>query len=133
MNIADTAPESAPAADNPPVLNPALLNQIRELDTSDEKTLLHRILGAYLESADDYINQLEQAIAHQDADSLRRVAHTLKSSSANIGAESLSAIFRQMEVHGRAENIDAAALLQSNMQLYYQRVILEIHKIIDQP
>lgn len=133
VNIAETTPKSAPAVNNPPILNPVLLDQIRVLDTSDEQTLLHKILGAFLESTGDYVHQLERAIIRQDADSLRRAAHTLKSSSANIGAESLSVIFRQLEAYGRAGNIDEAALLQTNMQHHYQQVIMEIHKIIDQP
>lgn len=133
MRIAETTPTFAPVSNDSSLLDPVLLGQIRELDHSDGQTLLHRILEAFLESADDYVYELEQAINQRDAESLRRVAHNLKSSSANIGAEKLSAIFRQMEAHGRAGNIDEAALLQSDMQYHYQQVIIEIHKIIDQP
>jgi len=132
MEITETIPTPV-VSDKRPILNPVLLNQIRELDASDGQTLLRRILNAFLESADDYVHELEQAIIQRDAGSLRRVAHTLKSSSANIGADSLSAIFRQMEAHGLAGNIDEAALLQTDMQHRYQQVIIEIHKIIDQP
>ncbi len=130
IHVINTA---ASAVDSSPILNPLLLDQIRGLDGKDGESLLHKILGAYLDSADDYVHQLDEAIMRRDADSLRRVAHTLKSSSANVGAENLSAIFKQLEKLGRDGSIDEAKLLQEDMLKHYQQVIIEIHKIINRP
>ena len=92
----------------------------------------HKILQAFLDSAEGYIKQLEQAILDADTDGLRRSAHTLKSSSANIGAESLSSIFKQLEVFGQSGEIAHAKLLRESMQQQYQQVIIEIRKMLDQ-
>jgi len=66
-----------------------------------------------------------------DADSLRQTAHALKSSSGNIGAEDLSAIFKQLEADGRSGELAHAQTLQQNMQQQYQSVITEIKKILN--
>lgn len=118
--------------DNMPMLSPKRLEQIRSLDTSGGHKLVHKILRTFLESTDGYVHQLQQAIREGDADNLYRSAHTLKSSSANIGAESLSAIFKQLEGYGRTEELTGARLLQENLQQHYQQVIVEIKEILDQ-
>lgn len=114
-----------------PALNPTRLNQIRELDASGKDSLLHKILQAFLESAETNVHQLEQAIVNDDADGLRQTAHALKSSSGNIGAESLSAIFSQLETDGRSGALAHARTLQENMQQHYQSVITEIKSILN--
>ena len=135
VGLMGTEPEIAeiehPTNDTP-VLNPERLDQIRSLDTSGEHKLVHKILRTFLESADGYVHQLQQAIVNGDADNLYRSAHTLKSSSANIGAESLSMIFKQLEGYGKAGEIVNAMLLQENLQQHYQQVIAEIREILDQ-
>ncbi len=124
--------EIAPEENNTLALNPMRLDQIRELDPAGGHKLVNKILQAYLESADGYVQQLEQAIINGDADSLRRSAHTLKSSSANIGAESLSAIFKQLEAYGQSGELVHAKFLQESLQQHYQQVIAEIRKMLDQ-
>ncbi|MBX9894524.1 MAG: response regulator [Nitrosomonas sp.] len=115
-----------------PALNPTRLNQIRELDPSGSDSLLHKILQAYLESAESNVRQLAQAIANDDAESLRQSAHALKSSSGNVGADDLSAIFKQMEANAKAGELAHAKALLQNMQLEYQSVTNEIKLILNQ-
>ncbi|MBS0423432.1 MAG: response regulator [Proteobacteria bacterium] len=118
-------------ANTMPALNPIRLNQIRELDSSGGDDLLHKILQAFLDSAEANVLQLEQAILNSDADGLRQSAHALKSSSGNIGAENLSTIFKQLEADGRSGDITHAKTLQADMQQQYQSVIAEIKKILN--
>lgn len=114
-----------------PILNPVWLERISNLDASGGNELLHKILRAFLESTEDHVNQLEQAILNDDADSLRQFAHSLKSSSQNIGAKNLSIIFQQLEEDGRAGELAHAKRLQESMRQHYQQVIVEIKKILN--
>lgn len=114
-----------------PALNPQRLDQIRELDSTGGNVLLHRILQAFLESAGSSMLQLEQAIINGDAESLRQSAHALKSSSGNIGAENLSALFKQLEAAGRAGELAQAETLQESLRQHYQQVTTEIKEIIN--
>jgi len=114
-----------------PALNPIWLDQIRELDTTGEDALLHKILRAFLESSTSNMHQLEQAVINGDADSLRQSAHALKSSSGNIGAENLSALLKQLETDGRTGELAHAETLQKSLRQHYQQVITEINKILN--
>lgn len=123
--------EPAPKTTTMPALNPLRLDQIRELDSTGGNVLLNKILQAFLESAASSMHQLEQAISNGDADSLSQSAHALKSSSGNIGAENLSALFKQLESAGRAGELAHAETLQESLRQHYQQVITEINKILN--
>ena len=53
---------------------------------------------------------------------LRHLAHTLKSSSASVGALALSALCAQVEHHLRSQQTDDIAMLLDAMQGEMQRV-----------
>jgi HPt (histidine-containing phosphotransfer) domain-containing protein len=55
--------------------------------------------------------ELMEAAREQDLDGAVRAAHSLKSSSANVGAQRLAALCRSMEQNGR--NGDISAILEN--------------------
>ena len=96
------------------VLDPDALARLEELDPTGANHLLARVLKAYQSSAARLMPQLEAARAAGDDATVRLVSHTLKSSSASIGAMALSARCAQVEsllregtADGLADAIDA--------------------------
>ncbi|HMT38499.1 MAG TPA: ATP-binding protein [Thermomonas sp.] len=93
-------PETLPpleetAVRSPPVLDDSVLDELREV-LGDE---VDKIVQVYLEDAPRLIAQLERAAVGNYPIALRVAAHTLKSSSANVGARTLSDAARDLE-HG---------------------------------
>ena len=88
------------------VLDPAALARLRDLDPKGENQLVQRVLKAFQTSAARLAPQLEAAREAGDRTTVRLVAHTLKSSSASIGAIALSQLCGELEVKIRN---DAAA------------------------
>ena len=132
---APAAPNIAVAAVSmaEPALNMTLLNQVRELDASGGMTLVGRILRAYLASSAASVEQVEQAVAVGDADALRSAAHSLKSSSANVGAQTLSELFRQLELLGREGRPQEAEALLADMRREYQRAVAQMQQLLETP
>jgi HPt (histidine-containing phosphotransfer) domain-containing protein len=83
------------ASRSPPVLSAGVLDELREVLGSE----VDKIIAVYLEDAPRLIAQLERAAVSGDPIALRVAAHTLKSSSANVGATTLSDAARDLE-HG---------------------------------
>lgn len=83
---------SAPSPNLPQTaqLDAEALARLRELDPKGENQLIERVLRAFEASAVRLLPQLEAARASGDRAGVRHVAHTLKSSSASIGALALS-------------------------------------------
>lgn len=78
-------------------LDPAALQRLHDLDPSGASRLVERVFKAFEDSIQRLRPQLLDALARGDANGLRHVAHTLKSSSASIGAIKLSRLCAEME------------------------------------
>lgn len=59
--------------------------------------LLLRVLDVWLEESPQLLAQLQRAQQQQDNEGLRRAAHSLKNSAANVGARQLSQLCQQLE------------------------------------
>lgn len=71
-------------------LDAASVQRLRELDPDGVHGLLERVLDTFVDSLARHLDELQAARAAADAAGLRHVAHTLKSSSASVGALELS-------------------------------------------
>ncbi len=88
------------------VLDAVALERLRALDPTGENQLMSRVLTAFDASLTRLMPQLAQAQTTQDCPVMRHVAHTLKSSSASIGALHLSALCAELEVAARAVELE---------------------------
>ena len=94
MPVPETLPTpEVMAVRSPPVLSASILDELREVLGSE----VDKIIAVYLEDAPRLIAQLERAAVGGDPIALRVAAHTLKSSSANVGATTLSEAARDLE------------------------------------
>jgi HPt (histidine-containing phosphotransfer) domain-containing protein len=84
-------------------LDEQALQRLRELDPGGQNGLLERVLRAFDASARRFAQQLADARARDDLQGIRHVAHTLKSSSASIGALGLSRLCAEIEASIRNE------------------------------
>lgn len=103
---------SNPAA----LLDPEAIQRLRELDPSGGNKLLERVVAAFSTSLDRLLPDLARARQSDPPDFavVRHVSHTLKSSSASLGALALSARCADIEAMARdgrgdglAEQLDA--------------------------
>ena len=107
-------PESAGGSSQQPapsvrgVLDDAAIRRLRELDPTGESQLLIRVFNAFETSLNRLLPQLVQARDAADSSGVRLVAHTLKSSSATVGALELSRLCAEVEVQAREMRLDEA-------------------------
>jgi HPt (histidine-containing phosphotransfer) domain-containing protein len=93
---------TAPAAAAPVQLDEQALARLRELDPEGRHGVVQRVLNAFETSLLRLMAQLVAARERTDPAAVGMVAHTLKSSSASIGALSLSARCAEIERAVRA-------------------------------
>ncbi len=112
-----SAPPSAPASPAAfsslsgvqSVLDNTALDRLRELDPSGQNKLMQRVIAAFETSVARMLPQVQQASQNNDRDGMRHVAHTLKSSSASIGALRLSKMCAELETIIRTQREDDTA------------------------
>jgi PAS domain S-box-containing protein len=90
-------PGATEVSQTPPLLDPDALRRLRELDPKGENHLLERVARAFETSLARLLPQLSEAQQQQDLTTVAHVAHTLKSSSASIGALKLSQMCADIE------------------------------------
>lgn len=78
------------------------LDRLRELDPAGKGRLLERVLRAFETSAARLSLQFREARRNDDLAAIRHVVHTLKSSSASIGALALARLCAEIEASLRA-------------------------------
>lgn len=90
-----TSAQHRPAAAK--VLDARALAELRALDPLGSNRLMQRVFRAYQVSLAGFVLQLREARAGNDDDGLRLAAHTLKSSSASVGALDLARLCSAVE------------------------------------
>lgn len=121
----------APVADEGrTVIDMKVLDNYRDLDPSGGLNLTREIMQIYLNSSMETVAQMEEAIAMGDTEALRRGAHSLKSSSANVGATTLSSLFKEVEALAKAARLDEAGSAFKAVRQEYECVRAEIRDLL---
>jgi two-component system sensor histidine kinase/response regulator len=113
------------------VINRHALENIRALSSERGAALVAKVIAAYVDDTPAHLRTLRLAIAGLDAGSVRKVAHSLKSSSANVGAETLAQMCKEMETLGRADTTDGATVILIDMEREFQAVRHSLSAILE--
>ncbi len=115
--MAQTTAPATPAIPAVAELDAVSLERLRELDPSGSNHLLERVFAAYETSLTRLLPQLDAARRSGDAAVIHLVAHTLKSSSASIGALVLSRLCAEVEQLAREQRLaDADEKIEAMLQ-----------------
>ena len=93
--------------DDRPTIDPAALDRLLDIAGGD-LAFLDELIDAYLEDAPAQLRAMREAAEAGAATELMRPAHSLKSNSANMGAETLVEMCRNLEEAARGGSVDDA-------------------------
>jgi len=104
------------------ILDHEVIAALRELGGDDDPGLFVELVNLFLDDAPERIRSLRESLDKKDPTMLAQAAHALKSSSANLGAVGLSALFRDIEAAGRDKDLQRAASLVARTRPEFERV-----------
>lgn len=114
------------------LLDPKTLANLRALQRPGGGDVLSQIVHLYLEKAPQWLDLLREAVTRNDASAIFRLAHSLKSSSGNVGAVTLVELCQELEVMGRTQSTAEAPGTFAAIEAEYARVrealAAELHK-----
>ncbi len=84
--------------------------------------MLAAVIDSYLEDAPKLLQAINAAIGQEQAGTLRQAAHTLKSTSATLGATTLSQLLAELEAKGRAGTLEGTLQKLPQLAAEYERV-----------
>ncbi len=103
-----------------PVIDVASLEAIAGLRTAGGEDLMRNVIQIYLSHSLGLMQKLDEAVAADDRKAIMETAHTLKSSSAQLGAGRLAAVLQRIEVMGRNGETDLASRTLFNVRQEYE-------------
>lgn len=116
------AQDEASLGESGHVLDLRVLQELRELGGEDDPGLIAELIEIYLADAPQRLQEISKGLDSGDLKVVERAAHTLKSSSANIGATGLSRICNEMEEIARQRKLDAIPPLFSRSKAVLSEV-----------
>jgi len=122
--IPEHAEESVPESH----VDLTLLHSIAE----DDHDMFAMIIDAFLKDTPERLLGIDQSVAAGDAETLQREAHSLKSSSASIGAFGLSELCKTLEYAGRDGNPERISEMVAEIKAEFDRVKAELETHPDQ-
>jgi len=106
----------------PPAVDPEVIAGIRELQGEDGVDLLTELIDMFARDVPRRLADLRRAVEGDDTVAVLNGAHSLKGSSASLGATHLAVLCGQLEQCGRTRRLDGAADLLADVAREFERV-----------
>ena len=104
-------------------INRRALDAIRTLMGPNGDALAKKVIRTYLEDMPAGLERMQAAAKVGDAEALRKAAHSMKSSSANVGAERLSRLCKALEMIGCGGTVEGTPPLLEDATAELARVV----------
>jgi HPt (histidine-containing phosphotransfer) domain-containing protein len=113
------------------VLDQAVLASLRELQDAGDPDIVAEVGGLFIKHSPEKVDAIMQSVEKEDAKGLQLAAHSLKSSSAYIGAMRLSAMAKEMEMMGRSNSLAGAKEMAQKLKQEFTLAVKAIEAEID--
>ena len=114
----------------PSVLDPQAIENLRALNPGDNDEFLREIAEIFLEDTPQRINELDQSLLAGDVSKFTRASHSIKGSSANVGATALRAVAERLEQQARTQGLTGVASLIEQVKSEFGRTKIALHTLI---
>ncbi|HSF44122.1 MAG TPA: response regulator [Thermoanaerobaculia bacterium] len=113
---------SAPAPPEPAVLDRSCLESLRRLEAATGRKIVAEVVAHYLTESPRRLARMREALASGDAAALRFVAHSLKGSSAQIGAVTVAEKCQEIEHRAAGGTLEGTGELLDDLDRELGRV-----------
>jgi len=104
------------------VIDHKALQTIKDLQMEGEPSILSNVVQTYIRSVEENLRQLHEQLPEPSFDDVQIFAHTLKSSSANVGAMRLSQISKELEYGCKEKSINEFGGFIEDIETEFKKV-----------
>jgi two-component system, sensor histidine kinase and response regulator len=106
------------------------LKNISKLEYGSNK-FLKKIVTIYLKNSPHLIYEINEGVQDKNTEKIFHAAHSLKSTSASLGATTLSSLCQELELSAQHQMIDDAASQLARIKSEYARVVDALNSFIN--
>jgi len=114
------------------VIDRSVLASLRELQDEGDPDIVAEVGGLFIKHSPDKVNAIMQSVENGDAKGLHMAAHSLKSSSAYVGAMRLSALAKELEMMRRSNSLGGARELAQRLKTEFLQVMTVLEAEINE-
>jgi HPt (histidine-containing phosphotransfer) domain-containing protein len=111
----------------PPAIDTAVLDEL-EHSIGDDRQFLRDLVETYLDDAPMQLATMRDGISVGSVERVNRAAHTLKSNSASVGANGLSAMCRELETLTSPATTESADLMTPEVDTLIDAITAELER-----
>ena len=111
-------------------IDKSVLGNLSQLQQAGKPDIIERLVSVYLQSSPKVLQDILQAAESNDIEQLWQTAHSLKSSSAILGADRLASLCHELEVSGRKNRVDDPVRITQSIKEEFKAVADELEKIL---
>jgi HPt (histidine-containing phosphotransfer) domain-containing protein len=108
------------------------MTQIDQLRGSGQDENFIEIISMYIEQTGDQLYDLKRALNEENIESVSRIAHQIKGSSANLGASQLAKACSRLEDNVKAGNLTSSRPLVDEIQGIFERTKIQLQALLDE-
>lgn len=109
-------------------LDPVALEKLLDV-LGGEFRYMVEMIDSFLQDAPLMLDEMDQALAKNDTRTVHRLAHSLKSNSADFGAVVLNKLCAQLEEKARSGNLDGAPELAEKIAIEFRSVSAQLFAV----
>jgi len=106
-------------------INESELKALADINDPEDRIFLETLINSYLHDTNESLIQLQQRIDNDDFVEIAKIAHRLKSASANLTAHDLSMLFKTLEEAVKQSNKESINEVWLKIQKAYKASSLE--------
>jgi HPt (histidine-containing phosphotransfer) domain-containing protein len=118
-----------PHSDDENLVDMSVIESLKELGGDDDPNLVFELIEMFLSDTPLRMRDIKSALASGDLKLLERAAHTLKSSSANVGALGLSELAKAIEERARGQHLSEVPSLFARSSAHFDRVAVQLRSL----
>ncbi|HYA66709.1 MAG TPA: response regulator, partial [Burkholderiaceae bacterium] len=127
------APDRRPNGTGVPlrkVLEKRVLDEILTMERNGAKDLLRRLIATYESSSKSLLRDTDLALANQDAAAVVQALHTLKRSSADVGASRFARSCSEIEALARQQHLPEVQMRWQALRAEHENVLLALQALL---
>ena len=116
------ADANAVASPPPLAFDPTVVQNMRSYETAETAGMVNSLIQVFFEEAGANVNRIQDGLFSEDAELIRRAAHSIKGSSASLGAHVLSARAAMIEALAKTNSLPEIDILLPDLRDEFERV-----------
>jgi HPt (histidine-containing phosphotransfer) domain-containing protein len=109
-------------------LDQIILDNLRSLEIVSGKTILPQLVGSFARATPARLAKVRAAISALDTGVVYHEVHTLKGTSANLGARLLAPLCTELELLAQASNLSGALDIVGRLEMEFERAVVALER-----